>query len=139
MIFLPDTNCFSAYFSNKSPALSARLKREMAAGKLVLSVMVLAELEFGALKAQQNFGTRRFMETVTRLKQSLPPEPLEEKFTLHYARIRLHLETQGNKIGDRDLIIASHALSLGATVITRNVREFQRIPELNVENWQTDA
>jgi len=139
MIFLPDTNCFSAYFSNKSPALGARLNQEMAAGKLVLSVMVLAELEFGAFKAQQVSGTRRFVDTVARLKQSLPPEPMEEAFAIHYAKTRLHLESQGNKIGDRDLIIASHALALGATVITRNVREFQRVPGLKVENWQTEA
>ncbi len=138
MIFLPDTNCFSAYFSNKSPNLSARLNKEMAAGKLVLSVMVLAELEFNVFKAQKVSGTQRFVETVARLKQILPPEPLEEDFTLHYARIRLHLEGQGNKIGDRDLIIASHALALGASVITRNVREFQCVPGLNVENWQTE-
>jgi tRNA(fMet)-specific endonuclease VapC len=139
MIYLPDTNCFSVYFSNKSPALSVRLNREMTAGKLVLSVMVLAELEFGAFKAREVSGTRRFMETVTKLKQSLPPEPLQEDFVLHYSRTRLHLECQGNKIGDRDLIIASHALALGATIITRNLREFQRIPGLNVENWQTEV
>lgn len=138
MIYLPDTNCFSAYFSNKSPALSERLNREMAAGKLVLSVMVLAELEFGAFKAQEVLGTRRFLETVAKLKESLPPEPLEEDFVYHYSRTRQHLESQGNKIGDRDLIIASHALALGATVITRNLREFQRVPELKIENWQTE-
>ncbi len=59
-------------------------------------------------------------------------------FSAHYARTRHHLESQGNKIGDRDLLIASHALCLGATVVTRNVREFRRVPDLRVENWQTD-
>lgn len=139
MIYLPDTNSFSAHFSNKSPALSARMNREMSAGNLLLSIMVLAELEFGAHKAEQALGTSRFTHIVGKLKQNLPPEPLEECFPVHYARSRYFLESQGCKIGDRDLIIAAHALALGATVVTRNVREFQRVPGLVVENWQTDA
>lgn len=139
MIFLPDTNSFSVHFANKSPALSARLNQEMAAGNLVLSIMVLAELEFGAHKAEQALGSSRFLKIVARLKRILPPELLREDFALLYAKTRYHLESQGNKIGDRDLIIASHALGLGATVITRNLREFQRVPGLRVENWQTDA
>lgn len=138
MIYLPDTNSFSAHFSNKSPVLSARMNQEMAAGNLLLSIMVLAELEFGAYRAEQTLGTSRFTEVVGKLKQNLPPEPLEENFPVHYSRARHFLESQGCKIGDRDLIIAAHALSLGAVVVTRNVREFQRVPGLAVENWQTD-
>lgn len=139
MIYLPDTNSFSAHFSSKSPALSARLNQEMASGNLVLSIMVLAELEFGAHKASQALGSSRFTEAVAKLKQILPTEPLEEAFAVRYAGARYHLERKGIKIGDRDLIIASHALCLDAAVVTRNVREFERVPGLKVENWQTDA
>lgn len=139
MIYLPDTNSFSAHFANKSPALSARLNQEMAAGTLTLSIMVLAELEFGAHKADQALGSSRFLKTVAKLKRLLPLELLREDFATLYAKTRYHLESRGNKIGDRDLIIACHALSLNATVITRNLREFQRVPGLRVENWQTDA
>lgn len=138
MIYLPDTNCFSAHFSGKSPALSARMSREINAGNLVLSVVALAELEFGAYKAAEAFGSARFTKVVEKLRRILPPEPLKEGFAAYYARTRHHLESQGNKIGDRDLLIASHALCLGATVVTRNVREFRRVPDLRVENWQTD-
>jgi tRNA(fMet)-specific endonuclease VapC len=48
------------------------------------------------------------------------------------------LETRGEKIGDRDTIIAAHALALDAVLITRNVAEFSRVPGLKVENWQMD-
>jgi tRNA(fMet)-specific endonuclease VapC len=46
------------------------------------------------------------------------------------------LETAGRKIGDRDTIIAAHALSMGAVMVTRNVGEFERVPGLKVENWE---
>jgi len=54
----------------------------------------------------------------------------------HYAAIRHDLETRGIGIGPMDTLIAAQAQRLGATVVTRNVREFGRVPGLKVENWQ---
>jgi predicted nucleic acid-binding protein len=54
----------------------------------------------------------------------------------HYAAIRHDLEAQGAGIGPMDTLIAAQALRLGATIVTRNVREFSRVPGLRVENWQ---
>jgi tRNA(fMet)-specific endonuclease VapC len=51
--------------------------------------------------------------------------------------VRAHLESAGWKIGDRDTIIAAHALAVGAVVVTRNVDEFARVPGLRIENWET--
>jgi tRNA(fMet)-specific endonuclease VapC len=51
------------------------------------------------------------------------------------ARIRAVLEAAGTPIGPNDLLIAAHALSLGATLVTDNLREFARVPGLAVENW----
>jgi tRNA(fMet)-specific endonuclease VapC len=70
------------------------------------------------------------------LRKQLDVEPLLESFAKHYAVVRLHLETAGRKIGDRDTIIAAHALSMGAVMVTRNVGEFERVPGLKVENWE---
>ena len=133
MIYLPDTNAFSAHLASKSPALSARLKAAQLAGDLRLSIMVLAELEFGAEKARVALGQTLYTRRVRDLSSVLTPVPLG-----HYARVRLHLEGRGEKIGDRDTIIAAHALALGATLVTRNVEEFARVPGLKVENWQID-
>lgn len=138
MIYLPDTNAFSAHLASKSAALSARLKAAQQAGELRLSAMVLAELEFGAEKARAALGETLYARRVRDLCAVLPPEPLGAQFAGHYARVRLHLETRGQKIGDRDTIIAAHALALGAVLVTRNVAEFARVPGLTVENWQTD-
>lgn len=54
-----------------------------------------------------------------------------------YARVRYDLEKNGFKIGERDTIIAAHALALNATIVTRNTREFGRVAGLLVENWES--
>jgi tRNA(fMet)-specific endonuclease VapC len=138
MIFLPDTNAFSAYLAGRSPALVARMQLGFAAGSLRLSVMVMAELEFGAEKARVQLGLTKFVRRVEALRKQLEVEPLGPDFSQSYARVRAHLEATGLKIGDRDTIIAAHALAVRATLVTRNVREFARVPGLVVENWQAD-
>jgi tRNA(fMet)-specific endonuclease VapC len=136
MIFLPDTNAFSAYLAGRSPALVARMQTEFAAGSLRLSVMVMAELEFGAEKARAQLGTTKFVRRVEALRKQLEVEPLGADFPQSYARVRAGLESAGLKIGDRDTIIAAHALAVRATLVTRNIREFGRVPGLVVENWE---
>jgi len=138
MIHLPDTNAFSAYLAGKSPALTERMATAVAAGTVRLSAMVLAELEFGAEKAYRERGEAKFLRRVETLRGLLEIDPLGEAVARQYARVRLDLERAGQKIGDRDTLIAAHALSLDAILVTRNVREFTRVSGLKVENWQTD-
>ena len=137
MIFLPDTNAFSAFLSGRSAGLTDRMRAEFAAGSLRLSVMVMAELEFGAEKARIQLGTSRFVRRVETLRHQLEVVPLGADFPRSYARVRALLELSGRKIGDRDTIIAAHALTLGATLVTRNCDEFSRVTGLSVENWET--
>ncbi len=136
MIYLPDTNAFSAYLSGRSPDLTARMSAAFHRGELRLSVMVLAELTFGAEKIRTTLGQTKFSRRVEALREQLEVESLGEDFPEHYAKIRVHLERAGQKIGDRDTIIAAHALALGAVMVTRNVDEFARVPGLRVENWE---
>ena len=56
----------------------------------------------------------------------------------HYGKIRAHLEAIGRPIGPNDLLIAAHARAAGLTLVTRNLREFSRVPDLAVEDW-TDS
>jgi len=53
----------------------------------------------------------------------------------HYGQVRAELERKGSPIGAYDVLIAAHALSLGLTLVTNNVREFRRIAQLRLENW----
>jgi tRNA(fMet)-specific endonuclease VapC len=65
----------------------------------------------------------------------IPILPLMADVDHNYAIMRTHLERQGTPIGSNDLLIAVHGLTLNLTVVTANVREFSRIPNLKVENW----
>src|ERR1035438_10280846 len=118
MTYVPDTNAFSAYLAGRSKTLTDRMAAAFAAGELRLSVMVLAELEFGAEKARQKLGETKFIRRVEQLRKQIELEPLGFSFPQCYAKVRARLEAEGKKIGDRDTIIASHALSLGATMVT---------------------
>jgi tRNA(fMet)-specific endonuclease VapC len=139
MIYIPDTNVFSAYLSGRSKPLTDRMGAAFAAGELRLSVMVLAELEFGAEKARQKLGETKFVRRLEQLRKQLDLEPIGSSFPQFYATVRTALEAEGKKIGDRDTIIAAHALSIGATMVTANVGEFSRVPGINVENWEIET
>ena len=135
--YLADSNAFSAYLRGKNANLTMKMQAAIAAGELRLSVMVLAELEFGARKAVRTLVTTHFVERLELLKRAFRVDPLGPGFASDYALVRDTLEAQGQKIGDRDTIIAAHALSLGAIVVSRNMGEFSRVPGLKVENWET--
>jgi tRNA(fMet)-specific endonuclease VapC len=138
MIYLPDTNAFSAYLAGRSPALVKRMTEAVAAGEVRLSFMVLAELQFGAEKARRELGHTRFVKKVESLRDLFEVEPLGEAVAVCYAQVRCQLEGAGIKIGDRDTLIAGHALALGAVLVTRNVRDFSRVEGLGVENWEAE-
>ena len=61
--------------------------------------------------------------------------PFGEEAGVHYAEIRRALRRRGTPIGANDLLLAAHARSVGATLVTNNRSEFDRVPELRVDNW----
>ena len=65
--------------------------------------------------------------------------PMEEPADGHYGAIRTELERIGRPIGHNDLLIAAHARALGATLVTRNVDEFARVPNLIIESWVDES
>jgi tRNA(fMet)-specific endonuclease VapC len=133
MLYLPDTNALSAYMRGANAALVARTQEAFLRNELRLSVIVLAEREFGVLKG----GGAALRRRLQALEELLPIEPFTREDARRYATIRLHLESRGQGIGPFDTLIAAQALRLKATVVTRNTREFSRVPDLRVENWET--
>ena len=102
---------------------------------LVTSVIVACEIEFGlALKKSNKLD--RDMRVILEKIQVLP---LESVASVHYGNLRAMLKTHGKPIGPNDLLIAAHALALGAILVTNNEREFSRVPELKVENWLRES
>lgn len=129
MMYLPDTNVISAYMRGTDEKLVAKMSA--AFGELALSVIVLAEREFGVTK-----GTNAHARLVlAELAQTLPVVEFTRDDCTRYAAIRHDLEARGVGIGPMDTLLAAQGLRLGATIVTRNVREFARVPGLKVENW----
>jgi tRNA(fMet)-specific endonuclease VapC len=74
-------------------------------------------------------------EKVEDLLASLPVLPFDTDADRHYADIRSALERAGETIGGNDLLIAAHSRALGATLVTHNLREFERVPGLKLDDW----
>lgn len=131
MKFLLDTNICIAWLKGKDHKLRDKIIQQ-SPGSLVTCSIVKAELTFGAQKSQNRVKAEHILHTLFSQMQSYS---FDDESALHYARIRSILESSGNPIGNNDLMIASIALQHQLTVVTRNFKEFGKIPALNVESW----
>lgn len=130
MTYLLDTN-ICIYVINQRP--EQVLQRLIQAGResLVISTVTVAELAFGVEKSQRP-DSRSKLE---RFLSNFPLLDWDQDAAWVYGRVRKSLESRGQRIGERDLLLACQALALGATMVTNNTREFERIDELKLENW----
>lgn len=127
---LLDTNILSQLIKDPHGPVTQRLAA-LGDDEICTSIVVACELRYGAAKR----GSPVLEAKVDALLASLPVLPLDGDADRHYAEIRSALERAGQPIGSNDLLIAAHALALGARLVTHNVREFARVPDLVVENW----
>lgn len=134
MRFLLDTNIVIAAMKGFAP-VRARLERTLLTD-LVLSPVVLGELEFGA---QKSAHVERNRARIAELVAQIPVLPVDVETGRHYGEVRAMLERLGTPIGSNDTWIAAHALALDAVLVTDNMREFSRIPALSLENWAQPA
>jgi tRNA(fMet)-specific endonuclease VapC len=132
--YLLDTNTVSYFLRDSSPALSSRLLNT-APEEFAISVITAGELRFGVQRLGAGRRATALSLRLERLLESFTTLPLPPEAGEHYAAIRAHLEAKGTPIGGHDLWIAAHALFGDMTLITNNLREFQRVPGLRVENW----
>ncbi len=131
MRFMLDTNICIFLIRRKPPRLLQRVV-QCAPGDLGLSVVTLAELEYGIAKSSQPDRNRQALAEFL-----LPLEVAEFDgiAARTYGIVRSELESGGTPIGSLDTLIGAHALSLGITLVTNNTREFKRIPSLRVVDW----
>ena len=106
---------------------------EWNASDLAISSIVAAELEVGIYKFFRPEIQRARLDL---LYSRLRIDSFDESAARHYGEIRAELEKKGASIGPLDLLIAAHARSLGATLITANVAEFKRVKGLKVLTWK---
>ena len=129
--YLLDTNAVSQLVRRPGNDLARRVAA-LEPGSVAISVIVAAELRYGA----QRRGSVRLTRQLEAVLSALDVLPLEEPADRHYGAIRYDLERIGRPIGRNDLLIAAHARALGVTLVTDNVGEFRRVPSLTVEDWQ---
>lgn len=129
MKYLPDSNVFIALAARRQSVLS-RL-RHIATADIGLSAIVQYELFFGAVN-----GTRREQNLASLAELPFALVPFDEQDALRAAEIRAALRSRGTPIGPYDVLIAGQALARDLTLVTRNIREFERVEGLRLENWE---
>ena len=126
-----DTN-ICIYIAKQHPPAVAMRFAKLPPGSVGMSLITFGELRFGAEKSQHQ---ARALETLDRLRELIPVLEMQDGVGEAYGRLREQLERAGTPIGNNDLWIAAHALHLGVTLVSNNTREFERVPELKLENW----
>jgi len=131
MKYLLDTN-ICIYLIKKKPETVLRRLLATAPGDGAISSITLSELEYGVEKSVQRDKNKL---ALARFVAPLEIAPYDHLACAEYGRIRAILEARGEKIGPLDTLIAAHARSLGVVLVTNNVREFRRVPDLKIEDW----
>ena len=128
--YLLDTNILSSLVRDPHGSVARRIA-EVGEQTVATSIVCAAELRFGARKK----GSARLTAQVEAILDILRVLALEPPTDAHYAELRADLERCGTPIGGNDMLIAAHALTIDAILVTDNVREFARVASLKVENW----
>ena len=128
--YLLDTNIV-IYVIKRRPLSALALFNENA-GHMAISSITLAELMHGAEKSNAPTRSLAAVEDFCSRLEVLPYGP---KAAMHYGNIRARLESRGQTIGLNDLHIAAHARSEGLTLVSNNLREFERVEALQLANW----
>ena len=125
-----DTDICVYVVNERHEALTATFAEH--AHKICVSAISHAELWFGA---EHSAHVERGRSQLDDFLRDLDIRSFGVEAGRHYGRIREHLVRRGTPIGANDLLIAAHARSMGATLVTNNLGEFARVPELQVVNW----
>jgi tRNA(fMet)-specific endonuclease VapC len=129
-LYLLDTN-ICIYLMKHQPAEVAAHFARCLVGEVVMSMVTLAELEYGvACSGADQERNRRALDL---LLEDIPAVPFDSEAARAYGPVRL--ATRARSRDALDKLIASHALSLGATLVTNNEADFADYPGLKVQNW----
>jgi tRNA(fMet)-specific endonuclease VapC len=131
MKYLLDTN-ICIYLIKQKPLSVIEKLQMLAINEVGISVITLAELEYGVAKSsfieKNRIALAKFIAPIEVL-------PFSDKATVFYGDIHAYLEKKGIIIGAFDLLIAAQALAENLILVTNNEREFNRVPGLVIENW----
>lgn len=102
------------------------------ASRMAISSITLSELIY---EAEKSSNVDKNLEAIEEFVSHLDVLPYDAKASQHYGQIKAALEKRGEIIGENDIHIAAHAISQGLILVTNNLREFKRVPNLALENW----
>jgi tRNA(fMet)-specific endonuclease VapC len=128
--YMLDTDICIFILRNRPAELRLRFRRFE--NEVCVSAITVGELFYGVERSARRLENRRAVEAFI---GNLPVLPFPTRGAAHFAQLRAELTRAGMTCGPYDMLIAGHARSEDLTVVTNNVREFRRIPGLQVENW----
>ena len=131
MTYMLDTNICIYAINNHPENVLKKLKESISSG-ICISAITLAELEHGVEKSsfpvQNKFALLKFLSILSVL-------PFDANAAVEYGRVCVELQKKGMPIGTMDMLIAGHAKAENVTLVTNNMREFERVSNLKLENW----
>ena len=132
-----DTNCVIAAIAKRPAAVDDRLQAEIRRGTfIVVPAIVLFELRYGAANSARRQANDRLLEQF--LTAPIETPAFDSEDAVEAADIRVVMRRGGTPIGPYDLLIAAQARRRGLAVVTANVREFERVPGLTVQDWTAE-
>ena len=131
MRYMLDTNICIYAIKKSSENIFLKLKENIDEG-ICISAITLAELEHGINKS---LYPEKNTSALMKLLSVLSVEYFDDYAAIEYGRICAYLQKQGTLIGTMDMLIAGHARSRDYILVTNNMREFKRVPDLKLENW----
>lgn len=131
MSFMLDT-CILIHMIRKKDRTLVEILRGKPPNDVCVSSVTVAEMEYGAAKSAWPDRNR---DALYQFLSPLEILPFDGTAAFEYGLIRAHLERKGAVIGAMDMMIAAHARSIRAVIVTDNVEEFKRVPGLAVEHW----
>lgn len=136
-MYLLDTTVWIDLLRTNSPAIRRKLTAH--SGSMIgLSIVTLCELQYGLERRAIRHPHVRSREQhlLSTIVAPFDIFPLDQRVTETYGKVRSALENSGKSMGALDTFIAAQALSLGATLVTSNAKEFGHVPGLPVEDWR---
>ncbi|MBR1742578.1 MAG: type II toxin-antitoxin system VapC family toxin [Lachnospiraceae bacterium] len=131
MKYFLDTNIIIYSLKDSFPAVKTHFLK-IPSQSIVIPAVVMAEIEYGAMKSYNYEKTIKQYKMFTDVFEKVS---FSEEACYYYGKIRSDLEKQGKIIGANDMLIASIVLAEKGILVTHNIGEFQRIKELQIEDW----
>ena len=128
--YLLDTNI--VIYTIKNRPLQVKRRFQQHHGRMGISSVTIGELVFGAEYSQQ---VERNMADIEAMAARLEVLPFDNKAAYHFGQIRATLYREGRPIGPYDMMIAGQARAGGLILVTNNVKEFERVQGLVLEDW----